>query len=252
MTTRQDDLGPGPGLWGRYAEARKQLVRGSYDVYRWVEQRVDPSFEVPRGGFGRRSPIRAVQTDDPVVAITFDDGPHPDQTPRLLDMLAERGVKATFYLIGANVSEHPDVAGRALAEGHELGNHTWSHRFLTTQRSRSISREVDSTHSTITDIAGSPPATIRPPYGAVTPSLAGWLDHQFGYETVLWSVDAADWEGPDHQTITERIVGATGNGSIVLCHDPLRPTVDAMPETLDRLLDRGLRFVTVSELLSMS
>jgi peptidoglycan/xylan/chitin deacetylase (PgdA/CDA1 family) len=248
--------GNGQGAWddasgGRSAEIKKQLVRSSFDALRWVEQRVDRSLGVPLAGHGRREAISSVDTSEPVVALTFDDGPHPEQTPRLLDLLAERGIRATFYLIGANAQAHPEIVERTLAEGHELGNHTWSHRFLTTQRSRSILEEVGSAHSVINDITGAPPATLRPPYGAVTPGLSGWMNSRFGYETVLWSVDAADWEGPDSDTITERLVSGARNGSIILVHDPVPAVVEAMPETLDRLLDRGFRFVTVGELLAM-
>jgi peptidoglycan/xylan/chitin deacetylase (PgdA/CDA1 family) len=246
--TREQEL---MGIWKRYAGARKNLVRAGYDVYRSVEGRFSPSISTPPRDFRSGRSYQRVEVPGPYVAITFDDGPHPENTPRLLDILAERGVKATFYVIGEPVTRHPDVLRRTRAEGHEVGSHTWSHRFLTTQTSHGIAGELTSTHQAIEDAIGVAPTSLRPPYGAVTGAMSRWIDHQFGYPTVLWSVDAADWEEPDAETITERLVERTTAGSIILNHDPLTPTVDAMAETLDRLLDRGFLFVTVSELIEL-
>lgn len=209
------------------------------------------SIEVPSGGFPPATlHTSAAQTDEPVVALTFDDGPDPELTPPLLDLLAEREVKATFYVIGQNVKRHPHVVRRAFDEGHEIGNHTWSHRFLTTQRTRSIVEELEKTDEVVAGIIGESPATLRPPYGATTRSLAAWARHQLGYETVLWSVDSKDYDGVGAAEITTRLVEQTTAGSIVLCHDPVPATLDAMPESLDRLFGRGIRFVTVAELIN--
>lgn len=239
------------GVWTRYAGLRRGLVRKSFDTYRAIEQRVSPGIRVPPRDFGPGRSYQEVLVSGPYVALTFDDGPHPENTPRLLDILRERGVKATFYLIGELVARHPDVARRTLAEGHEIGNHTWSHRFLTLQSSHSIATELEQTHEAVEAAVGAPPTTLRPPYGAVTKRMTRWIDHRFGYPTVLWSVDAEDWENPGSPVIAERLVSGARNGSIVLAHDPLAPTVDAMPETLDRLLTRGFHFVTVSELIAV-
>jgi peptidoglycan/xylan/chitin deacetylase (PgdA/CDA1 family) len=187
-----------------------------------------------------------------VLALTFDDGPHPENTPRLLDILRERGVRATFYLIGELAGRHPEVARMTRVEGHEIGNHTWSHHFLTRQSTRSVESELQRAHDAIEDATGGPPIGLRPPFGAVTRSLARWVDYRFGYRTVNWSVDAADWEEPDAGTIRDRLLSGVVPGSIVLVHDPLTPTVDAMAETLDRLLDQDYRFVTVSDLIAHS
>lgn len=239
------------GLWGRYAGTRKDLVRTAFDVYRGVERRLSPSISTPPPGFGAGRSYEQVEVTEPYVAITFDDGPHPENTPRLLDILAARRVRATFYLIGEPVTRHPDVVRRTVAEGHEVGSHTWSHRFLTTQTSHSIVQELTRTDEAIQDAIGAPPTTLRPPYGAVTKGMSRWIDHQFGYPTVLWSVSARDWDDPGAEVITERLVSLTTPGSIILNHDPLTPTVDAMAETLDRLLEKGFRFVTVSELIAI-
>lgn len=236
-------------IWG--AELRKKLVRRSFDMYRSVERRVSPSISSPPLSFGNGRSYEEANVSEPYVAITFDDGPHPENTPRLLDILAARGVKATFYVIGQPVTRHPDVVQRALAEGHEIGSHTWSHRFLTTQTSHSIARELTAAHEAIEEAIGVPPTALRPPYGAVTEAMTRWIDHQFGYPVVLWSVSAQDWEDPGHELITERLVIRTRPGSIILNHDIYAPTVDAMGATLDQLLERGFGFVTVSELMAM-
>jgi peptidoglycan/xylan/chitin deacetylase (PgdA/CDA1 family) len=217
-----------------------------------LEQRVSSDFDVPRGGF---PPARLHESGDPgsnLVAITFDDGPHPEQTPRLLDSLGERGVRATFYVIGMNAREHPDIVRRAFDEGHEIGSHTWSHRFLTTQTTRSIIEELRSTDEAIEEITSTRPVTLRPPYGAVTPRLAAWTAHEFRYETVLWSVDSKDYEDLSSDEITRRIRDHATGGSIILTHDPLANTVAAMPAVLDQLVDRGFEFATSNELISPS
>jgi peptidoglycan/xylan/chitin deacetylase (PgdA/CDA1 family) len=239
------------GIWKRYAGVRMNLVRTAFDGFRAIEAQVSPSISTPPRRFTGRRAIEHVEVSEPYVAITFDDGPHPENTPRLLDLLAERRVRATFYLIGEPVTLHPDVVRRTMAEGHEVGSHTWSHRFLTTQSGHSIARELARTEEAIEDAIGIPPRSLRPPYGAVTRGMARWIDHQFGYPTVLWSVTARDWEGPGASVITERLVTETTAGSIILNHDTVTATVDAMPETLDRLLDRGFQFVTVSELIEL-
>jgi peptidoglycan/xylan/chitin deacetylase (PgdA/CDA1 family) len=225
-------------------------VRRSYDAYRAVEQRVSASVAPAPAGFEGRPAISEVSVEDRVLALTFDDGPHPENTPRLLEVLRERGVRATFYLIGELAERHPDVARMTSEAGHEIGNHTWSHRFLTRQSTREVEMELQRAHDSIERATGAPPTGLRPPYGAVTRSLARWVDHRFGYRTVNWSVDAADWEQPDAGTIRDRLVAGAAPGAIVLVHDPLTATVDAIPETIDRLLERDYRFVTVSDLIA--
>jgi peptidoglycan/xylan/chitin deacetylase (PgdA/CDA1 family) len=232
------------------ADTRKHLVRESFDLLRSVERVASPSLHGAPWGFRGRSFAKA-DIVDPFLSITFDDGPHPENTPRLLDTLADRGVKATFYLIGREVARYPELARRIKAEGHEIGSHTFSHRFLTTQTGHSIARELTSTHSAISAAIGEPPTTLRPPYGAVTEAMTRWIDHQFGYPTVLWSLSAADWEDPGADLIADRLVEGARPGSVILNHDIYAPTVHAMPETLDRLLDKGFRFATVSDLMVM-
>ncbi len=193
--------------------------------------------------------ITAVRTPSPVVAMTFDDGPHPTHTPRLLDMLRERGLRATFYLIGDRVVTYPAIARRIAEEGHEIGNHSWSHPFLDRMGDNAVIREIDRTTDAIFQVTGRPPVTFRPPYGAFTRRQRTWLNANRSLPTILWSVDPQDWRRPGAPTIANRILQASHQGAIILSHDIHRGTIDAMPHTLDGLSARGLHFVTVSQII---
>ncbi len=185
------------------------------------------------------------------IAITFDDGPHPQNTPRLLDMLRARNIKATFYVIGRNVSLYPNVVRRTVAEGHEIGNHSQTHRLLTKLGDSELRQEMKLCADAIHNAAGVRPRTMRPPYGGLLQRQRELVLQEFGYPTILWSVDPLDWKRPGPSVVTSRILSGTSAGGIVLAHDLHKQTVDAMPATLDGLLRRGFRFVTVSQLIAM-
>ena len=186
----------------------------------------------------------------PHVAMTFDDGPHPQNTPRLLDMLAHFNIKATFYVIGRNVDRYPHIARRIVAEGHEIGNHTYTHRKLTSLSASEVRKEMQRTQDAIARATGVKPRTMRPPYGALRNDQRVAVMREFGYPTILWSVDPRDWQRPGPAVVTSRIIAGTQNGAIILAHDLHAPTVSAMPKTFDGLLSRGYKFVTTSQLLA--
>lgn len=192
------------------------------------------------------------RTNLPYIAMTFDDGPHPRNTPRLLDMLRKRNIKATFYVIGRSVNLYPQLTRRIVAEGHEIGNHTWTHRKLTALSDASVRSEMIRTRDAIVSACGVQPRTMRPPYGALRRDQRAWIYKEFGYPTILWNVDPEDWRRPGPSVVASRIINKTRNGSIVLVHDLHKPSVDAMPATLDGLLRRGFKFVTVSQLLALN
>ncbi len=185
------------------------------------------------------------------IAITFDDGPHPQNTPRLLDMLAKRNIKATFYVIGRSVDLHPGVLRRTVAEGHEIGNHSHTHRLLSKLGDSEVRQEMQRCQDAIGRAAGVRPRTMRPPYGGLLQSQRQLIHDEFGYPTILWSVDPLDWKRPGPSVVASRILSATTPGGIVLAHDLHSQTVDAMPATLDGLLRKGFKFVTVSQLIAM-
>ncbi len=193
----------------------------------------------------------AVHVDGPFVAMTFDDGPSAKLTPKLLDMLAAHHIHATFFVIGQNVVDHPEILQRAVREGHEIGNHSWSHPSLGKMRDERVRVELQKTDDAIEAAIGTRPVLMRPPYGSITAREKQWIYAEFGYRTILWDVDPLDWKRPGPAVVTSRIVRETRPGSIILSHDIHPGTVQAMPETFDQLQEKGFKFVTVSELIAM-
>ena len=185
------------------------------------------------------------------IAITFDDGPNPEFTPRLLDMLKERGIKATFFVVGKNVEEYPGIVTRMASDGHEVANHSWSHPALTKLGVESFRKQIENTNQAIANATGKRPVLMRPPYGATSVGLNKRLNEQFGLKVILWSVDPLDWKYRNSDRVYSSIIQNTRPGAIILAHDIHATTVAAMPATLDALLAKGYKFVTVSELITM-
>jgi len=198
-----------------------------------------------------RTSVSSVHVDQPVIALTFDDGPSAVLTPRLLDILKQRNIKVTFFVLGQLVQQHPEILQRAIAEGHEVGNHSWDHKPLNKMAEGGLRHEVADTSSEITKATGKPVTLFRPPYGATNARLNRALEKEYGMKVILWSVDPLDWKRPGPQVVSQRILKGTQSGSIILSHDIHPGTIEAMPSTLDALLAKGYKFVTVSELLSM-
>lgn len=183
--------------------------------------------------------------------MTFDDGPHPVLTPKLLDLLKERNIKATFYVVGTNAKAYPDILRRIIAEGHEIGNHTWSHVSLTKSTPGTVASQLNQTSQAIFDAVGEKPTTMRPPYGAINPRLVDRIHSEFGMKVILWTVDPLDWRRPGPSVVAQRIIQGVHPGAIILSHDIHPGTIAAMPQVFDTLLKEGYTFVTVSELLAM-
>jgi peptidoglycan-N-acetylglucosamine deacetylase len=193
-----------------------------------------------------------VHVDGPYIAMTFDDGPQEKLTPKLLDLLAEHHIKATFFVIGQNATEYPDIVARAAREGHEIGNHSWSHPNLGKMSDESVRRQLRQTEDAIKQATGKRPTLMRPPYGSLSSRQKQWIHDEFGYRIVLWDVDPLDWKRPGPSVVTNRIVRETRPGSIVLSHDIHPGTIEAMHDTLNQLEAKGFKFVTVSELIAMA
>lgn len=185
------------------------------------------------------------------VALTFDDGPHPSLTPKLLRILEKRGARATFYLIGALAKRYPDLVRRIVAEGHEIGNHTYRHPNLAQQSDGRVYDELGRTSDVIDRIVKFAPGTLRPPYGAMTARQRQMAHTRFGMPTVIWSVDTRDWQRPGSAVVADRVIRNSHNGAIVLAHDIHPPTIAAMPTAVDGLVRRGFGFLTVSEILGL-
>lgn len=186
-----------------------------------------------------------------VVSMTFDDGPHPTLTPQLLDMLKERGIKATFFLVGKNVAEYPNIVRRMVEEGHEVANHSWSHPSLTKLGAESLRAQVEKTNAAIEKASGVKPTLIRPPYGATSARLNRYYADTYGLTVAMWSVDPLDWKYRNASRVTEKILAGAAPGAIILVHDIHPSTVAAMPATLDGLKARGFEFATMSDLIAM-
>ncbi len=190
--------------------------------------------------------------DGPYIAMTFDDGPSPETTPRLLDILKQRNIKATFFMIGQNAERNPEIVKRILADGHEIGNHSWTHPQLAKLPDERVTEEITKTQNAITNASGYTPKLLRPPYGSITGRQKEWIENQFGLSVILWSVDPFDWKRPGASVIQQRILAGARPGAIILSHDIHKQTVDSMPATLDALAAKGYKFVTVSQLIAMN
>lgn len=198
-----------------------------------------------------RTTVSSVHVDGPYIALTFDDGPNQKLTPRLLDLLAQHHIHATFFVVGENAAQYPEILQRAVREGHEIGNHTWSHPNLAKISEENVRSQIKRTEEAITSAIGSRPTLFRPPYGSVTPRQKHFIHDELGYEIILWEVDPLDWKNPGPNVVSSRILKETRPGSIVLAHDIHAQTIQAIPATLTELEAKGFKFVTVSELLKL-
>lgn len=195
-----------------------------------------------------------VETDEPVVAFTFDDGPGPRWTPMVLDALDEWQVPATFFMVGRNLQNHAGLV-RGRLDRHEIGNHTWSHADLATLDRQEVEDEIARAHETIRRVAGRTPRLLRPPYGHLGGSTILAAD-SLHYDVVLWSHQMREKMFRNDPAAQARdIIESVGPGSIVLAHDvgPARRLVALrrLGEMFAGLKARGFRFVTVSELLKL-
>lgn len=195
-------------------------------------------------GAPQASPINCTRN---CVAITYDDGPDP-LTPNILDTLKKHGAHATFFTIGNKVSSHPEIVNRELAEGHEIGNHSWSHPKLSTLSGPQISSQLAQTNQALEKTTGTKPHLLRPPYGAMNSAVTAEAGKQ-GMAVTTWSLDTKDWLDRDSQTVCTRAVEGAKDGSIILMHDIHKTTADATPCVVEGLQERGFTLVTVSELL---
>jgi len=200
--------------------------------------------------------VTRVETSESVVALTFDDGPSPLYTPRLLEILERHQVLATFFMVGDAAQEHPDLVRQVAEKGHAIGNHSWDHPKLSSLRGDDRRRQIRACASALAPYGE---RLFRPPYGEQ--SLASRLDALWlGYTVITWDLDAEDWRECDPQTIAARIRAGVRPGSIVLLHDAIyrsrhaaprydrQPTIDAVEIVLRQLGDR-YRFVTIPQLL---
>lgn len=180
-----------------------------------------------------------------IIAITFDDGPRKNTTEKLLDGLKERGVKASFFLVGTNIEGNEDIIKRMYDEGHLIGNHTYSHVQLSKVSAQQAYDEIVKTNEIISHITGETPKYIRPPYGSYSNSLL----MKINMTPVLWSVDPDDWDTSNTGKVVQSVVKNVKCGDIILLHDIYDSSVTAALEIIDQLKAKGYVFVTVDQLL---
>jgi len=196
-----------------------------------------------KAGFVRTGP-----TGGKRLALTFDDGPTPGVTELILDELKRRKLHATFFMIGERIAAAPDLARRVVAEGHEVGNHTFTHPKLTTLADDLVDAEIQKTQDLMLDRLGHTARWFRPPYGALRPSQAR-IPAAKGLRVALWSVDSKDWSQPGTDEIVRVVLAEAKPGAIILCHDLHRQTADSVGAILDGLVNRGWAFDTLSTLV---
>lgn len=202
------------------------------------------SFAVPVSCPEASSSEDAVQPEK-YLALTFDDGPHPIQTPILLDGLKERGVQATFFLMGSSIPGNEAIVKRMQEDGHLIGNHSYNHVRLTKAGSGAVCEALDRTGQLIEDITGSRPQYMRPPYGDWNEKL----ECKTGMTAVFWSVDSLDWKLRNRERIVKKVLKEAEDGDIILMHDIFDTSVSAALELIDILRREGYTFVTADELL---
>ena len=222
----------------------------------------------PGRRLGQQRLIWSVSTSEPLAALTFDDGPDPELTPRILEVLAEHGVQATFNVMGWNALRHPDLVRAVVAAGHELGNHTWTHQDLAFQSTPQTRRQLERGREAIERTAGVRPRFFRPPRGNLTGSAIE-AAAELGYDVLLWSVTRGGVGVGTPASVADHLARTVAPGDVVALHDgigrgtfhPRGPgahqlrarrlvEIQALPAALERVLGRGLRLGTVSALLT--
>jgi peptidoglycan/xylan/chitin deacetylase (PgdA/CDA1 family) len=189
--------------------------------------------------------LRRVNTQSRLVALTFDDGPHPDHTMPKLEILRQYEATATFFLLGQQAARHPHIKAAIAGGGHELGSHSHTHARLTSLGMTGIRTELSRARAAI-----GPHSHFRPPYGAFNQQVqraAGEMGYPY---LVLWNVDPRDWSGIGPSAIVAGVLAHVAPGAIVVLHDLARPTVDALPGILAGLRARDISAVTLSQLLA--
>ena len=255
--------------WALYAALLVFLVPAVLVMRRWAQLRQAGQFPAHR--VGNDAALFHTFTDDAAadmtlramagteilhgnrakkqLALTFDDGPNSKVTPQLLAVLKWYHVKATFFLVGARVDANPELVKAEYAEGHCLGNHTYHHDRLTKIGPSEYRAEIRDCAQAIERATGQPPRFFRPPGGRCDAQVTHTAE-QLGCQTVLWTVNPGDFRHPGSARIENDVIGGARNGAIILLHDGVQETVDALPNIIETLRGRGFRFVTLDEMIA--
>ncbi|MDA3813717.1 MAG: polysaccharide deacetylase family protein [Candidatus Cloacimonetes bacterium] len=202
--------------------------------------------------------IFRVRIKENLVALTFDDGPHPEFTKELLDLFKERGIKATFFVTGEKIEKHREIIKRMIADGHELGNHSYSHKNLIFKKKSKIKEEIQKTDYLLRDLGVKGEIHFRPPYGRLLFSAFAVLA-SLNKKVIMWNIPTKDYKERDPKVILSRIYKRIKPGSIIVLHDSgiertgkeidRQATIDAVKELINELPKKVYKFRTVSELI---
>lgn len=272
VRTRADD-GLGTGWWehhigegGTVAETLPESVAEGipaalYPAYpspfrplperQETEALTEPATETEAATEGEEIVYHSRHNDRMEIALSFDDGPHPRLTPVILEILEEYGIKATFFMVGENVGYYPAAARAVVEAGHEIGNHTFSHRKFGRMGRADMEREIVSCEEAIAALTERPVRFIRPPEGEMSETVRR-VAGDLRYRVILWDVDTRDWAHTPPDEISRHILDTVQAGDIILMHDFIgydSPTPEALRRVIPALLERGYRFVTVGELV---
>ena len=194
-----------------------------------------------------------VSTEEKVIALTFDDGPHPVLTPKILDVLDKYEVKATFFVVGKMARSYQGTLKSIALSGHEIGNHTYNHLAENNSNSDKIKNEILLTEDTVFELTAKKTFLFRPPTGYCCESAVR-MTREMGYTTVIWDIDTRDWAHTPPEKILDEVKKYAKNGSIILFHDFIgkdSPTIEALELVIPWLKEQGYKFVTVGEMLEL-
>lgn len=181
------------------------------------------------------------------IALTFDDGPNRESTPRILSTLEKHQVKATFFVVGWRVYSFKDLILQITHDGHDIGNHSYDHPYLNKLKKEEIEEQLNNTNLAVKKVAGIDVKIYRPPYASYDERVLS-IGNDLNMQLILWTINPEDWRSPGADKIIKRIVGNAQDGSIVLLHDK-KQTAEALPKLISSLKEKGFEFVTISELL---
>ena len=186
------------------------------------------------------------EESEKLVALTFDDGPKAGKTEELLEVLKEKGIKATFFMIGAQIKDNEALVKRIAEEGHQIGIHTYSHVDLSCLTEAEQKAEIEKAKTAVEAVIGPVELTLRPPFGKANGTLEDWLDMPM----ILWSVDTVDWKGTDAAKIIQETAMSVRDGDIILMHDISKHGAEAAAGIIDELKRMGYTFLTIDQLFA--
>ncbi len=235
------------------ALAEDESVSGPAAEQASIPEMPTPSFRMynPFRMFFKGVEVRitwAGPSDKPIVALTFDDGPHPVFTSQILRILEDHSIPATFFVVGQNAQKNPELLRLIKEKGHALGNHTFSHTRITAASNGKLKEEIERTREIIFLETGIYTQYFRPPFGAFDSRSLAEVAHR-NLEVVLWSVDSRDWATHSIGDIRRNVERRAHPGAIILMHDVHQQTVEALPGLVEFFKSKGYTFVTIPELL---